>query len=261
MAGFILGCVGSGAYGLLLLMLTINLLGLLEMYRLFRSEFLHPQRTGGIVLGFAVIFAFFLMAGRYTDARIFLFLIPLVFIIFIRELFLRTEYPFLNIAITLLGIVCISIPLGLFLSLAFLPTSLSLYHPEIILGFFFILWSQDCGAYFVGKLLGKKPLFERVSPHKTWEGSLGGALSGFSTSYLISLWYTSYSLKIWLTIAGIILITGTLGDLIKSMMKRSLHIKDSGNILPGHGGILDRFDSLLGSASFVFAYLMLFGNA
>ena len=261
LASGIIGCITLGAYGLLFLTLTINLLGLQEFYGLFRSETLLPRFLTGILLGSLLILSCFLFAEGFTDHRVFIILIPFTFAIFAMELFLKAENPFLNIAITLVGVLAISAPLSLFLLLAFLSPASSIYHPEIILGVFFLLWSVDCGAYFWGKWVGKRPLFTRISPHKTWEGSLGGAICGFSTAYLISLWYRSYSLKEWMIITGIILVTGTLGDLIKSLMKRSLHIKDSGTLLPGHGGILDRFDTLLGSAAFIYGFLVLKGNA
>jgi phosphatidate cytidylyltransferase len=135
------------------------------------------------------------------------------------------------------------------------------YHSEIMVGLFIILWSADAGAYFFGKTFGKRHLFPRISPNKTWEGSLGGVVCALTASYIIYRLFRSFPLSSWLTVAGIILVFGTFGDLIKSLMKRSLLIKDTGSILPGHGGILDRFDTLLGSSPFVFAYLILTENA
>ncbi|MES2396611.1 MAG: phosphatidate cytidylyltransferase, partial [Bacteroidota bacterium] len=116
---------------------------------------------------------------------------------------------------------------------------------------------NDSGAYLVGSAIGKHKLFLRVSPGKTWEGSVGGAIASYGVAYLISGWYTSISRLDWMVIATILIVIGTLGDLVKSIFKRSLNVKDSGTILPGHGGILDRFDSLIMSAPFVFTYLYL----
>ena len=131
-------------------------------------------------------------------------------------------------------------------------------HYGIVLGFLLILWFNDTGAYFVGSLMGKHKLFERISPGKTWEGSAGGALFALLTAWGLSFVFHRLDVVQWLILALITIIAGTLGDLVESMLKRSLGIKDSGNILPGHGGMLDRFDAVLLSAPFVFVYLALF---
>jgi phosphatidate cytidylyltransferase len=128
----------------------------------------------------------------------------------------------------------------------------------MVIGYLVILWLNDTGAYFIGSLLGKHRLFERISPKKSWEGSIGGAALSLITAWAVSLVFTDISLWKWLVMAGIISITGTLGDLVESMLKRSLDVKDSGSLLPGHGGILDRFDAVFLSVPFVFVFLSLF---
>jgi phosphatidate cytidylyltransferase len=128
-------------------------------------------------------------------------------------------------------------------------------------GCFFILWANYTGAYFTGRYLGRRFFFKRISPKKTWEGSLGGTVCALLVSYLSSLFFTEINSVHWIIIALIIVVTGTFGNLVKSLMKRSLNLKDAGTILPGHGGMLDRFDSLLGSSPFVFSYLILFQYA
>jgi phosphatidate cytidylyltransferase len=131
-------------------------------------------------------------------------------------------------------------------------------HYGIVLGFFLLIWLNDTGAYFIGSLIGKHKLFERISPGKTWEGSAGGTLFALLTAWGLSYIFPQIDRTHWLILAIITVVTGTLGDLVESMLKRSLGIKDSGNILPGHGGMLDRFDAVLLSAPFVFVYLALF---
>lgn len=126
-----------------------------------------------------------------------------------------------------------------------------------ILGYFLIIWSNDSFAYFAGRLFGKHKLFERISPNKTWEGFFGGMLAGLLCAYILSCYIDFLSRIDWIIIAFIISIFGTLGDLAESKLKRSLQIKDSGNILPGHGGFLDRFDATLLAAPAVFVYIML----
>jgi len=119
-----------------------------------------------------------------------------------------------------------------------------------------LIWANDSGAYIVGSLIGKNKLFERISPKKSWEGFIGGGIFSMLAAWLISLFVVEISLIDWLVIAIITFIFGTFGDLIESLLKRMVKVKDSGHILPGHGGILDRFDSIIVSAPMVFIYLM-----
>jgi phosphatidate cytidylyltransferase len=118
-----------------------------------------------------------------------------------------------------------------------------------------ILWANDIGGYTAGRIWGKHKMFERISPKKTWEGFAGCGIASFGAAFGVAQFPSAFSLTQWLIIAGIIFITGVLGDLVESMFKRSLVIKDSGSLLPGHGGFLDRFDALFISAPFVFFYL------
>lgn len=132
------------------------------------------------------------------------------------------------------------------------------YQPEILVGFFFLLWSNDSFAYIFGKSIGKKKLFERISPKKTIEGFLGGLLMCLFFSQLIFYFYpTEISQINWIGIALIASIGGTIGDLIQSKLKRIANVKDSGKIIPGHGGIFDRMDSTVFSITFVYIYLIL----
>ena len=129
------------------------------------------------------------------------------------------------------------------------------YYYQIVLGFFFLLWANDTGAYLVGRKLGRTKLFERISPKKTWEGSLGGAVLGIGVGYLNAQIFTDLSLFNWIIVALLVVVFGSLGDLVESLFKRSLNIKDSGKLLPGHGGLLDRFDGIFIAAPIVYTYL------
>jgi phosphatidate cytidylyltransferase len=120
-----------------------------------------------------------------------------------------------------------------------------------------LIWSNDAFAYAVGSLIGKHKLFPRISPGKTWEGTLGGIFFNFVVAYLLSLLFPVLGLRDWAVIAAIVSIFATFGDLVESMMKRSLNIKDTGNLFPGHGGMLDRFDAYFFAIPFVAAYLFL----
>lgn len=247
-------------YSFIFLILAINLLGLLEFYRLFHAYTLSPRNVTGSILSLSILVTFTLVIANISDWRILLINILLAFCLFIFELYLKATNPFPNLAFIFLGIICITVPLCFFISIAFLPVGAGNYHPHLILGYFFILWASDTGAYFVGKYFGRHHLFERISPKKTWEGSLGGTAGAVIVAYVTSCFFSTINVADWMCMALIIVVIGTFGDLVKSLMKRSLGLKDSGTILPGHGGILDRFDTLLSSAPFVFCYLILFRN-
>lgn len=131
------------------------------------------------------------------------------------------------------------------------------YSFQIILGFFILLWVNDTGAYLAGRFFGKHKLFERISPNKTWEGSIGGTLVTVAGAYILSIFFTNLNLTNWVVLSILVAVFGGLGDLAESMLKRSLGVKDSGKLLPGHGGVLDRIDGLLLSVPFVYSYLHL----
>lgn len=135
------------------------------------------------------------------------------------------------------------------------------YNPKIIIGLFILIWTNDTFAYLVGKSIGKHKLFEKISPKKTIEGFLGGIAFACFAGFLISKLYiepkpefSKTSILIWVTIALIVGIIGTVGDLIESKFKRIAGVKDSGNIMPGHGGILDRLDSAIFVAPIIFLF-------
>ncbi|MVT44570.1 phosphatidate cytidylyltransferase [Chitinophaga oryziterrae] len=246
------------AVSFILLITLINLLALLEFYRLFRSSTQTPRVIAGVALSFSLLVSLTLFLTNVSGWKIMLINIPVAFSIFIIELYSRSNAPFHNLAFTFLGIIFITIPLCFFISIAFNRGSQWSYEFQIPLGYFFILWAGDSCAYVAGKTFGRHKLFKRISPKKTVEGSIGSLVASLLVAYITSLYFTSVDESTWIGMGIIIVIAGTFGDLIKSMMKRSLGVKDSGNMLPGHGGILDRFDSLLGSAPFVFCFLALY---
>jgi len=232
-------------------------MGLLEFYKLIANTQLKANRPLGLAIGLL----FFAIACLYSigliDITGFWLVAPLVSSVFIAELYRKHEFPFQNIAITLFGVFYIAIPLSLLTLIGFPERSTMGYHPHLIMGFFFLLWASDTGAYLTGITIGKHPMFPRISPKKSWEGFTGGLVLTLLVAIFISKYFIELPRLDWVVIAIIICIFGVWGDLIESMLKRSLQIKDSGNILPGHGGILDRFDSVLFSAPLVFVYLQL----
>ncbi|MBN2683547.1 MAG: phosphatidate cytidylyltransferase, partial [Bacteroidales bacterium] len=139
------------------------------------------------------------------------------------------------------------------------PNNSITYSSQVLLGVFIIIWTFDTMAFVFGTALGRYPLFKRISPKKTWEGLIGGAISTGLVVYFISVFFKDIALIQWICIGIIVVIIGTYGDLTQSLMKRSVSLKDSGKIMPGHGGILDRFDSFLLAYPIVFTYLTLIG--
>lgn len=248
----LLGCTYWNQYSFTLLFGIISILGTWEFYGLAERTNHQPQKILGTVAGAVLFGSFALTAIGNYPIQLLMINIPILFMVFIRELYTRASQPFANIAFTLLGIIYVALPFSL---LNFITTYNNSYNYELLFGFFFILWSNDTGAYLTGSAIGKRKLFARVSPGKSWEGSAGGAVFSYVVAYIISSWYTSINTIDWMIIATILIVIGTLGDLVESLFKRSINVKDSGSILPGHGGILDRFDSLIMASPFVFTYL------
>lgn len=246
----------AGRYTFIILLFVINFLALIEFYKLVTKRHFQPELNAGLFLSTILFASATLALTNYFDWRILLVNMISTSVICIRELYKDSSTPFQHLAIMFFGIAYITLPIIFFVSISFLSFEYEVYHPGIIIGYFIILWASDSGAYAVGSLIGKHKLFERISPNKTWEGSVGGGLLAFAATYFISFYVKEVSLSDWLVISLIIVVMGTYGDLFKSLLKRSANVKDSGNLLPGHGGFLDRFDSLIGSAPMVFSYLM-----
>ncbi|MCH8330226.1 MAG: phosphatidate cytidylyltransferase [Bacteroidetes bacterium] len=184
-----------------------------------------------------------------------LFLIPfLLFIPIIKALMNTKEDAFRMAAAKIFGIIYIIGPLSLTL---YLYGILGLNH-KIILSVLILIWTNDTMAYLVGSQIGKHKLYERISPKKTWEGAVGGILFCLGASIFVNDNLAPIGIFHWLILALIISITGIIGDLVESMIKRSVGVKDSGSIMPGHGGVLDRFDAFIFVIPFVFTYCKLF---
>lgn len=163
--------------------------------------------------------------------------------------------PFTSIAFTILGIVYVALPFSLMSMIVFRYGD---YNPLIAIGILLILWASDTGAYFAGTRFGKRKLFERISPKKSWEGSIGGTILAILMSIVVGYNFELLPLWQWIGVATLIVVGGTYGDLVESLFKRSILIKDSGNFIPGHGGFLDRFDGLLIAVPFIVAFLKIF---
>lgn len=182
---------------------------------------------------------------------LFIFLIFPVVITF--QLF-EKEINWSHIGSVFTGYFYVAVPFGL------MNTFFAFSYNEFFQGFLLvsmlvIVWCNDIFAYLTGSLFGKHKLFERISPKKTWEGFVGGLFFALLSAYVLSLFSNSLSLIEWLVLATIVVFTATIGDLSESMLKRNAGVKDSGSLMPGHGGVLDRFDAVLFATPFVFIYL------
>jgi len=256
-----LASVLLGHYVFGLFYLALSLFCLWEFYGLVKqSAGIKPNLSTGMLYGAAIYIVFALITYQDVPAyhRLIFILMLMPAAIFFRELFDKSKHPFTNVAYTFTGIIYTIVPFTFFHALAYLGGSFNFHIP---LAFLLILWANDTGAYLVGVKFGKNKLFERHSPKKTWEGFIGGVLISAIVAFVISIYFKDLTLEQWIPVAIMISCFGTLGDLVESMFKRSINVKDSGGILPGHGGLLDRFDGLLLSAPIVYAYLYLITNS
>jgi phosphatidate cytidylyltransferase len=183
-------------------------------------------------------------------------LVLLVPLMCICELYRKSATPIANIASSVMGALYVALPMSLLLVIPMLLGN-GEWNPWIIIFYVFIIWANDVFAYLFGITLGKHRLFERISPKKSWEGFFGGLLGAMAMGYVASLVVEANAI-LWIGLALVAALSGVFGDLIESMFKRSIDIKDSGNIIPGHGGWLDRFDALIVSAPFVFVYACIY---
>ena len=262
--GAVLGSQWS--FGALLLLILVG--GQTEFYKLARETGLSPQRWMGLAVGvllFALNFIVFRQFSRsVTDeaggAVLYLLLYSglLLPTLFVCELFRRSATPLANLGATLLGVLYVAVPLSLLLYVPVLAGD-GVWRPETVLCYIFIIWANDVFAYLVGMTFGRHRLCERLSPKKSWEGFFGG-LAGAVATGLAAAYALDANYWVWGGLALVASLSGVAGDLVESMFKREAGVKDSGQVIPGHGGVLDRFDALLLSAPYVFLYLLLVGR-
>ena len=254
--------LGKYAYGALLLFILSA--GMDEFYSIVTKGGIEPQKSVGNVLGVALFAGAYELFRRLYDGVemsggqywfIGAIILLVLFVPFIIEVFRAKEHPLRNIAATLMGIIYVALPMSLML---FIPLLLSggVWRAEAFLFYLFIVWGTDVFAYLVGVSIGKHRMCERISPKKSWEGFVGGIIGALAMGALGNV-VVGGGYLLWLGLALIVAISSVLGDLVESMFKREVGIKDSGNILPGHGGMLDRFDALIISVPFAFVYLVI----
>lgn len=257
-----LGGIYGGPYAFVLLFALITGLCLWEFFNIVLAS--HQRidlirRFLGMGLGLTpYLLAAVLQLKLVNEKGLFiaissLLLFPFIFSAFIYELYTRSERPFVNVAYIVLGVAYIGVPFAL---LQFIAFENGAFYANTVFGLLALTWFNDTGAYLVGSRLGKTPLFPRISPKKTWEGAAGGGAGAFLAGILVFSIFHELRLADWLVLAAIVTVFGNLGDLVESMLKRSEHIKDSGSLLPGHGGMLDRFDAFIFLLPFATAYLL-----
>ena len=225
-----------------------------------------PVTVNRMICTVAGVYFFLAMAGYnsgLTPATVFIpYLVSIIYLM-VAELYLKQEDPIGDWAYTMLSQLYIALPFSLLNVLAFRSTGYDIQYTYLVpLAVFVFLWINDTGAYLCGSLLGKHKLFPRISPGKSWEGSIGGGLLVIAVAVLV--WYLTEQYGVndiqlnaleWAGLGLTVVVFGTWGDLTESLFKRTLGIKDSGNILPGHGGMLDRFDSSLMAIPAAVVYL------
>lgn len=229
---------------------------LYEFKKMIQLKSIFPYIIGILLFIFGNILNVEDVPARIIFEYVGVMLFLTIFITFASILFAKKEEIVSHLGKIFLSIIYIVVPFTLIVQIPFLNASFN-YVNTTILGVFILIWTSDTFAFLIGKNFGKHKLLERISPNKTIEGFIGGMVFTFLASLVLANQFTSLTQKQWLVIAGIVSIFGVLGDLIESIFKRQAGVKDSSNFIPGHGGFLDRFDSVIFAAPFIFIYLQL----
>lgn len=258
----LLGSILLSQWSFALLMAVVAIGGMWEFYRFAEKAGYSPMKILGVFTGiviFSINLALMFFFDKEADGIGTMLIIAalgalilLVPLMCICELYRKSETPIANIATSLMGAFYVALPMSLLLVIPMLLGN-GVWNPWIVLFYIFIIWANDVFAYLFGITLGRHRLFERISPKKSWEGFFGGLAGAVAMGYVAALILEANPMA-WMGLALVAALSGVFGDLVESLMKRSIDVKDSGNIIPGHGGWLDRFDALIMSAPFVFVY-------
>ena len=266
--GVVLGAAFAGPLGYGALLLLITGVGVWEFYAMARAKGVEPQRGLGLVGSLGLTLGGVgIICANYLDYEFELLIILgigvaalAIMFTFVVEVFRNRQTPIHNIATTILGIVYVGLPMAV---MAIIP--MLLHNPDrkapywnawYFLFYLFLVWGNDVFAYLCGITLGKHKLCERLSPKKSWEGFIGGIIGAVAMG-AVAAWWLNESYILWVGLAIVVALTSVIGDLVESMFKRDAGVKDSGKIMPGHGGMLDRFDALLVSAPFALVYILI----
>lgn len=233
----------------------------LEFYQIIEKTGAYPQKQVGLGLGILLFLVCSAVVNGLISSQYCLLLVPFLIFIFLFEVFRKKDGALQNSVMTLFGFIYVAVPFSLmnFIVNPGFPSS-TRFYPWILTGIFLIIWIYDSMAYVGGSKFGKHKICPSISPKKSWEGLITGAVFALIFGILNAVLFQVLSMLNWFIIAALVVIFGTLGDLFESKIKRDLNIKDSGTILPGHGGFLDRFDSLLFAVPVIFIWLILGGN-
>ena len=258
----LIGCIVGNYLSFGVLFCIISAMATAEFCHLMNQQKGVKINRNICVLGSVALFlSFFYYGINPVQTGIFIPYLIIIIYLMVSELYLKKENPLNNWAYAMLSQVYIALPFSLLNVLAFQSDetiSATSYQYIFPLSIFAFNWINDTGAYCTGMLFGKHPLFKRISPKKSWEGSIGGGVFCIAASFAFAHFFPFMSIGEWIGLALTIVVFGTWGDLSESLMKRQLGIKDSGTILPGHGGILDRFDSAILAipAAVVYLYIL-----
>jgi phosphatidate cytidylyltransferase len=241
-----------------LLFMLMAMIGLWEYQRLAIDWVKKLNAVPGLFAGLLIYLTFPLYSLYEYHVAIFLSIVPILIAMAVYYALWEGRLRRTYIRGNLTGIILVVIPVGL-LNLFLNPTAIPGFHtPWLVLGMFVILWTHDTFAYLTGSMFGRHPLYTRISPKKTLEGSIGGFGFAIVAAYVFSLISPMLAMWQWISFAIIITVFGTLGDLAESWLKRKAGVKDSGNLLPGHGGVLDRFDSILFVSPIIYLLILLY---
>lgn len=257
----LVGCILGGPISFTILFALISALTINEFGNIVnRMEHTRMNKPISILAGLFLFLCFGYIGVVPGANEIFIPYLFLILYLFISELYKKQSNPLNNWAYAMMSHIYIALSFALLNVLAYHSSateSVSQYNPILPLSIFIFNWVNDTGAYCTGMLFGKHRLFERISPKKSWEGSIGGAVFSIIAAIVLAHFFTFLSTGVWIGLGLTVVVFGTWGDLTESLMKRTLGIKDSGNILPGHGGMLDRFDSTLMAVPAAVVYLYL----
>jgi len=259
----LVGCILGGPISFTILFALISALTINEFGNIVnRMEHTHMNKPISILAGLFLFLCFGYIGVVPGANEIFIPYLFLILYLFISELYKKQPNPLNNWAYAMMSQIYIALSFALLNVLAYHSSateSVSQYNPILPLSIFIFNWVNYTGAYCTCMLFGKHRLFERISPKKSWEGSIGGAVFSIIAAIVLAHFFTFLSTGVWIGLGLTVVVFGTWGDLTESLMKRTLGIKDSSNILPGHGGMLDRFDSTLMAVPAAVVYLYLVG--
>lgn len=257
----LLGLLG-GKFSFLTVFGIILIYGLFEFYRMVEKDTSHAiSKIYNIALGFIIFISVFLYLEDIYPYLLPVSILTYLFILITSTIFLRRDDVLHGIIYSVFGQIYITMPLSLlmFISYYLQPESMDNWFYRVpVLALFVFLWVNDTAAYFIGSLIGKHKLIEHISPKKSVEGFIAGIFFTIIASLLFAHFHTIYPVAFWVGFAVVVALAGTVGDLFESLIKRTCNVKDAGHLIPGHGGILDRIDSLLVAVPAVYLYLILF---